>query len=411
MPQFLLFIVFVSLAAIDMTEAFSLPLHRLARPIEDQLEDIMFKDKQDAAVYRNQCGQNWHEMFEHWELQQKRSKHGGANCVVWRCLENCGGLGDRLRGILTSFTLALVTDRAFFIDNPSPAPLADYFHIANPAVSWAFDQTLLHGASVLEENFMNHLTPPLGLYSSANLSRYLPYDIILQNNNFWRPFEVLHNPTLNHVETLRSFPDHVLAGCILNYLLVPRADVQSEIQRVKNEIASQKQQVLAVQIRTGDGQAKDNGFLRRLLSHYARCVNDIQLGSNVTYRVFLTTDSEDVVHHMQSIYHDVLTFAGQIFHVDGIFGAPDSPSGAFKKVVLDHIMISQAHQLIISRSGFAELAAVRGFRAYYTPLDCDFERPVEHYKFPVEQPQSVLNTNCLLSGSNHNTRLDRPVCN
>ena len=36
----------------------------------------------------------------------------------------CGGHGDRLNGMLGAFVLALLSDRAFFIDSQRPVPLS-----------------------------------------------------------------------------------------------------------------------------------------------------------------------------------------------------------------------------------------------------------------------------------------------
>lgn len=372
----------------------------------------MFQDNDNAVAYRSQCGTGWHRLFARWESQQKNAmRDDSTKAIVWRCAGSCGGFGDRLRGILTSFALALVTDRAFFIDHPNPAPLQDFFQVAKPHISWVFNQSLLQGRSVLEENFLNHVTPPLGLYSQADLTSYEAYDVVVQINNFWRPFDILHNPSLRHVDKFRALNEHTLAGCMLNYLLVPMPDLQRQVQDMKQAAIIRQQHVLAVQVRTGDSQSKNETLLKELLQYYELCIQNLQTTGNETYQLFLTTDAEQVLELMKDAHPDMISFAGQIFHVDGNFGAPDSPHAAFKKVILDHLMISQSHKLIISRSGFAELAAVRGFKSYHTPLDCDGTEPVPHYEFHVEQPKGVDAQNCLDDNAQpHRLQLNHPLC-
>ena len=72
----------------------------------EHLEAIMFPDQVDAARYRRMCGSDWHRLFQAWEIQQKLALSGdnAIQLVIWRCPQACGGLGDRQRGILTSFT-------------------------------------------------------------------------------------------------------------------------------------------------------------------------------------------------------------------------------------------------------------------------------------------------------------------
>ena len=47
---------------------------------------------------------------------------------------NCGGLGDRLNGILSSFVIAMITNRSFAIDWLSPCPLSE--HLIPAHINW-----------------------------------------------------------------------------------------------------------------------------------------------------------------------------------------------------------------------------------------------------------------------------------
>lgn len=355
--------------------------------VSAQLENIMFVDAGDVAEYRNKCGTDWHQLFAAWEFNQRAALRGdtAVKIIVWRCRQLCGGLGDRQRGILTSFALALVTDRAFFIDSENPVPLQHYFRVANPDLHWTFDNSLLEGRKHIEEDFLNAL-PPVGDFASANLSYYDTYDVVIQLNNFWQPLRVLQNPSLSSGHLLRSYEDHILAGCMLNYLLVPTRDLQMTIHNSKQQATKDKQHMLALQIRTGDSQFKNDTVLNIVARRFADCVSNIQQASNFKFKIFLTTDAVEIEQKFKATHADLVMFNGQIVHIDGAFGPADSPASSFRKVVLDHIMISRATSLVLSRSGFGEMAAVRGFRSYFTPMACDF---VPHYMFPSKEPQGV----------------------
>lgn len=51
-----------------------------------------------------------------------------TRAVIARCIPGqvCGGLGDRIFGILTLYLGAILTDRAFFIEHSKPQPLSSY---------------------------------------------------------------------------------------------------------------------------------------------------------------------------------------------------------------------------------------------------------------------------------------------
>ena len=356
----------------------------------EHLEAIMFPDQVDAARYRRMCGSNWHRLFQAWETQQKLALSGdnAIQLVIWRCPQACGGLGDRQRGILTSFTLALVLGRAFFIDSETPVPFRHFFRPANPELHWIYDNTFIEGRTVIEELFSNE-APPIGDYASANLSYYDRYDVVIQENNYWQPFSILRNAAIRHVTPLSLHEDHILAGCILNYLLVPNLNIQTHIQRILQEVQARTQSLIAVQMRTGDSRSKNLTMLDDLYRIFHSCVERIRHQTEGNYSVFVTSDSEYVMGKFAADEPGLISFAGKISHPDGQFGIPDDPDAAFRKLILDHIMLSHAQQLLVSRSGFAELAAVRGFKSYYTPLHCHADSIVPHYVFPLANPLAV----------------------
>ena len=346
----------------------------------------MFAGEVEAHNHKISCGPHWHNLFSTWERRQRQALNGeaGVQVIVWRCHEICGGLGDRQRGILTSFTLAIMTDRAFFIDSPHPVPLQHYFRVASPDLHWVFDEILLANRSVFEESFMDSF-PGIGDYAHANLSFYDAYDVVIQKNNFWKPLSILQNPSLQSHKVLRSYPAHILAGCMLNYLLSPVIELQLAVQQMK----SRSENIIAVQIRSGDSQAKNLTVLHDVVHHFQKCVNMVSQLSKSEYSVFLTTDSEEVKERFAQAGAALLTFDGPIAHVDGFFGLSHSPHLSFRKAVLDHMMISQSQQLVISRSGFAEFAALRGFKSYYTPPACAESDRIEHYEFPLDLQAGV----------------------
>lgn len=65
------------------------------------------------------------------EIQrQMRTGKRQSKAIVGKCPQNdfCGGIGDRLFGIVTLFTAAVVTERAFFIEHSKPVPQVDYIN-------------------------------------------------------------------------------------------------------------------------------------------------------------------------------------------------------------------------------------------------------------------------------------------
>ena len=350
--------------------------------LQSRLEQEMFLDSAHAVLFRTHCGHDWHRLFLAWEARQRQAIRNDptAKAIVWKCEFPCGGLGDRIRGILTSFTLALVTDRAFFIDHPTPVLLHQFFHAAHPELHWVFFDELTRDRSVLLERFDSG-TPSIGDYGSANLSFYDQYDVVVQHNTYPKPFGILQNPALSSdlVDGLQSLDEHILAGCMMSYLLVPNLELQYRVNNVTKELVDKHKSLLAVQVRTGDNQVKDRSVLESLFGIFETCISQIQHASEHAYRLFVTSDSDEVMELFLAAFPDALTNPGSIMHIDGVWGNADQVS--FGKLVLDHLMISQGEELVISRSGFSEYAALRGFKPYRKPLRCAMPR---HFVFSEE---------------------------
>ena len=55
--------------------------------------------------------------YQHYHAVRRRELEVGnpSKTLTWYCISQCGGIGDRLKGIYPAFLLALVTNRTFFI--------------------------------------------------------------------------------------------------------------------------------------------------------------------------------------------------------------------------------------------------------------------------------------------------------
>lgn len=366
-------------------------MHKSSGPSVPELEKNMFLNSRHAQAYRSNCGADWRKLFASWEVHQEAALRGDASTklIIWRCTEVCGGLGDRQRGILTSFALALVTGRAFFIDSQRPVPFQQYFAVAHPKLHWVFEDKLLEGRSVLEESFLDS-PPSIGDYGDANLSYYNEFDVVIQKTNYWKPLSILTNPVIASNHPFRLYQPHILAGCFLNYLLVPQHGLQQEVNQILQRERQHNRGIVALQVRSGDSQSKNLTVMSTLVKTFSFCYASVVARSVPNVMVpFLTTDSPDVISLFQTSYPNLLTFTGTVMHVDGFFGADGNLHDGFRKVVLDHMMLTHADVVVISRSGFGEFAALRGFKSYYLPPNCSTKDEISHYEFPTDLQAGV----------------------
>ena len=78
-----------------------------------------------SALYTDRRESCWFQRYADFHADAVRRSQEGQ-CVpslIYVCDKLCGGVGDRMSGIMSAFYLAVVLDRAFFIEYMSPFPL------------------------------------------------------------------------------------------------------------------------------------------------------------------------------------------------------------------------------------------------------------------------------------------------
>ena len=78
-----------------------------------------------SALYTDRRESCWFQRYADFHADAVRRSQEGQ-CVpslIYVCDKLCGGVGDRMSGIMSAFYLAVVLDRAFFIEYKSPFPL------------------------------------------------------------------------------------------------------------------------------------------------------------------------------------------------------------------------------------------------------------------------------------------------
>ena len=132
---------------------------------------------------------------------QEQGMSAGFRALVYVCnpFTLCGGHGDRTNGIISAFTLALLTSRAFFIDFDSPLPLT---LLLQP-------RTRPNGDLVLDWRVNG-----LGSVGQGAHSFYLDDRISFQEDLTWLledPSNILH-VSMNHRELKALLAQHLVPG-------------------------------------------------------------------------------------------------------------------------------------------------------------------------------------------------------
>jgi hypothetical protein len=280
-----------------------------------------------------------------------------------------GGFGDRLRGLVTIFYQALLTNASFSIDWRSPFDLSRYFHLSNcpiPSGRQSFPivkrRIIDHWNYFLNEKYLDHI-------GEKNLR-------IETNSYHWTL--LVRNPIfLDYVHSLdlhSRTKEQLFQIAFDSIFLSPTLHLQKAFDEFLHRMGTES--YLGVQLRFGGDLVKWIDPPRQSLDSIDCYVHEvIRLCSQTNLKaIFLTGDSVQanqkfkdsfanawkVSHHGQGqgshdgipvIYENI----GEIAHIDR---TPHVSSEAvWLKSILDWWLLRHARVLVISRSGFGETAA------------------------------------------------------
>lgn len=338
--------------------------------------------------------QNHHRMNMSSSLSEKavkpsvkstESPTANTKYLVYYCdkLTRCLGWGDRQRGIMSAYVLAMATNRTFGIVMTKPCMLTKFF-VPNK-VNWNIDMVdIQHRSAQYFDLISNDMfTKTL---NTANLDSLFHADVIYVVTNRWYINPLLKNnrykrrlKTLDRMSWRRSFAK------VMNQMFQHSAYMNKRIEStIKKFIPNNTTKLVCAQIRLGTNPTIPLDFrVRNKYSSVGAVWKFLQkYNDSSTYKIFVTTDSQIVRQSAKKLFSkQIVDVEGAIVHVDSYEpGRDEFACGGFEKALLDQHVLSLCDVLVISRGGF-------GFNAIYVrkksssififhngkvePLDCN----------------------------------------
>ncbi|BGO95735.1 hypothetical protein NBRC10512_001570 [Rhodotorula toruloides] len=299
---------------------------------------------------------------------------------------NCGGLGDRLLGMTSTFFFGLITQRAFLSEWQSPIPLDIIFD--SPHVNWshssftssrhpvlgqkrladaAADLDVIHfdrlsvdatfGTTSWNPPKNRALTPGFELRDLAYKSPWIKF--YTNRGMIYRAFKYKH--LQKSINRLGLEPTTAFA-CISEYLFKPKLPALDLITQYTSVLALPTIFSVGIHIRTGDQSMRDEVYdkVNTVKRHIAffRCARE--LGETYARKdqkvvFFLITDSQHLKQDAQRVLGNKLITTDMVpqhvhqksGHVDGVMSA-----------VVEDWILAKADMLVATQdSGFGKLAS------------------------------------------------------
>ncbi|CAO3693501.1 unnamed protein product [Umbelopsis ramanniana] len=302
----------------------------------EQWKQLADKENATAAYDRNmqdQCG-NWQEKYK--RLHQRRTrqleqmKNGDLDernyedrpkFISYICASlggyhhsGCGGLADRMMGMVSTFFTALITDRAYYAywEPHNPFELETAFEAPN--INWTYDvdtfNRIYDNTSVMtSRRFLDTINVKLGYLDNmlfgggadTNFTELWPESLIESISNRGYVLHTLRNSSI-YPQYLNSMGlnEENIFGCITDFLFRPTIGSRRFIDAYRYLLRLDSVLSIGVQIRTGDNNIIDPatgavGVDMETYDYFFKCARQISESRRQPHHTkvvyFLVTDS------------------------------------------------------------------------------------------------------------------------
>ncbi|KAH3880388.1 hypothetical protein DPMN_004302 [Dreissena polymorpha] len=336
-------------------------------PYQSDLPDVMkdsrgnvFIDYHDVRFSYDNIAKfisEYEDDFRTFTNYQNSSKY-----LIYNCDKRCGGLGDRLKGIVSVYILSQLSKRKFGIRMSDPKDLQMF--LQPNVIDWRITADEIKGKEHLYIDFKElHQQFAIEMENddidpANSIARVKPVDIIFvkANQNWFSTYRKL-SVSPDRFPIIYKLPTSDITRIIYHGLFKP----SDELQNLVDDFFAKKvkdKHLVCLHARMGEKGFERYSFddiklALYFLKHYDR------LGGHV---IMLATDNKQVKDYAKKTYTSLVDteFSDDFSHVDHLgSGSVDdrTKEHGFMHAVLDHTILSRCSTLVLTNSGFGVTAS------------------------------------------------------
>ena len=354
---------------------------------------------------RDVCGKGWQSRYQAL-FQDIISNKREAKFLVYFCdwtNSGCFGYGDRVRGLISLFYLAILTDRAFLIHWKTPKPLERFLTPKN--INWTFPIPLLETRKHFWRKIYHHRREDLDGWQTKNHSEVVsflkkenfkvyfdkPVEIVTSNMYFAEGAMQENKYLMQRAQAMEISPllpgsrQHAKIGCAFDVLFNALPRLQNALQNTRKKLRENSSFVIGIHIRLGDKQF-GRSYTRVSESDFPRyflCAKKVEqrlfsFDGRKHARWFLATDSLLVKDYARKHYAEkIVTEENKPEHLD-FYKEGENPFSdeGMMGVLHDHFMLAECDFLVLSRSSCSTTAigvGIHNRKTYTAGEKCSLE--------------------------------------
>lgn len=276
----------------------------------------------------------------------------------------CGGLGDREKGIISTFLLAMLSNRTYVIHMSHPCPLEN-FQRPNQ-YDWLSCKNYALGIPKNEIQTVGIIDRKPGLlhtFKDMDFQKVWTKKVVHMSINWLVTDAVRERMISEGIFSALSWSTNLtkegIIQAVMNILFEPIATLSGEIKTFLHEYA-QNRTLVCAHIRVGKNPSipHDNAKGNRM-PIYPKIIQFLQtFNDSGKYAVFVATDSAEVRAACYSNISNYISLNKSIVHVDRLGGMEkNSACEGLYNAILEQRLLSKCKILLLTQSNFGGIAS------------------------------------------------------
>ncbi|XP_045178621.2 uncharacterized protein LOC123538526 isoform X2 [Mercenaria mercenaria] len=286
--------------------------------------------------------------------------------LVFKCDSSslCGGLADRQKGIVSSFLLALLTNRTFVVDMTTPCELNNFLlsNIYNWSMCTDFLKTVPK-TNFIELKYVNGNTKKFrNQVKSFNFDRNWTKQVVVLRLNAHAIDGIRqHKQARSRLKWLMNITNEEAIHLVLHTLFKPNQRLLKDVvQFYDNKILGRH--LVCSHIRIGknpsipEDETRPRGYSNEtVIFDFLEKYDDVR-----KYVIYIASDSEDTKRHAETRFKSYIKINRTIVHVDRLGKLKHFTKEACEGLytaLSEQSILTLCDTLLLTRSGFGTMAA------------------------------------------------------
>lgn len=334
-------------------------------------------------VLTDQCGSAWQIKYCNFHKSALKSPKT-SNFLSYFCYgagRGCGGLGNRIQGLVSLFYLAMLTNRTFLIHWDGPGKLEEY--LEPNQIAWTFP---LSSLGQFRKTYWGVSGPQSGYDTNriesrtqfTNWTSYVDFDAYFGRFDaigtifFFAEF-LWKNPFLRERARQLGIPSspYKMLGCAFHFLFKQTRVMKTVLEEARRSL-SRHPPLLGIHIRTSDhhfGSKNEFSYRSHNTSSFFICalqqsafiLANTHHSNLTTLQWFLAADNQEVKDMARKNYsNEIISLGFRPMHTEFSSGSAGAKT-VVRDVLTDVFLLAESSYLLVtSESTLSNLAAAVG---------------------------------------------------